>query len=356
MKQQMDQILKNIYYDLKSPHAYTSKANVYKEAKKKLPELRRKDVNLWFQKELAPTLHKPVRYKFKRNKTIVLAIGDQYQSDLCDMTNVSKNNDGFTFLLTCIDCFSRYAWVKPIENKSGKVVARALESIFRERVCKRMQTDKGKEFLNVNVKKLLKKYSVELWISNNEDIKASIVERFNRTLKTRMYKYFTANNTRRYIDVLQDLVDGYNNTLHSSIKMAPSKVRDSDQVHLRQLLYKKDLPKKYKYEVNSHVRISKARRTFKKGYLPNWTEEVFTIVAREKKIRPVYTLKDYNGEIIEGKFYEEELQQVDAPGEFRIEKVLKKKRQGNRTLYLVKWLGYGDTFNSWVPAEDLKTL
>ena len=144
MKQQMDQILNNIYYDLKSPYAYTSKANVYKEAKKKLPELRRKDVNLWFQKELAPTLHKPVRYKFKRNKTIVLAIGDQYQSDLCDMTNVSKNNDGFTFLLTCIDCFSRYAWVKPIENKSGKVVARALESIFRERVCKRMQTDKGK--------------------------------------------------------------------------------------------------------------------------------------------------------------------------------------------------------------------
>ena len=93
-----------------------------------------------------------------------------------------------------------------------------------------METDKGKEFLNVNVKKLLKKYSVELWISNNEDIKASIVERFNRTLKTRMYKYFTANNTRRYIDVLQDLVDGYKNTLHSSIKMAPSKVRDSDHI------------------------------------------------------------------------------------------------------------------------------
>ena len=161
-----------------------------------------------------------------------------------------------------------------------------------------------------------------------------------------MYKYFTANNTRRYIDVLQDIVDGCNNTVHSSIKMAPSKVHDSDQVHLCQLLYKKDLPKKYKYEVNSHVRISKARRAFKKGYLSNWTEEVFTIVAREKKIRPVYTLKDYNGEIIEGKFYEEELKQVDSPSEFRIEKVLKKKRQGNRTLYLVKWLGYGDTFNS----------
>ena len=106
MKQQMDHLLKNIYYDLKSPHAYTSKINVYKEAKKKLPELRKIDVDLWFRKQLAPTLHKPVRYKFKRNKTIILSIGDQYQSDLCDVANISKDNDGFTFLLTCIDCFS----------------------------------------------------------------------------------------------------------------------------------------------------------------------------------------------------------------------------------------------------------
>ena len=149
------------------------------------------------------------------------------------------------------------------------------------------------------MKKLLKKYKIQLWISNNEDVKAAIVERFNRTLKTRMYKYFTANNTRRYVDVLQDLVDGYNNTIHSSIKMAPSRVRVSDQVELRQLLYKNDLPKEYKYELNSQVRISKARRTFKKGYLPNWTEEIFTIATREKKIRPVYTLKDYNSNIIE---------------------------------------------------------
>ena len=148
-----------------------------------------------------------------------------------------------------------------------------------------------------------------------------------------MYKFFTANNTRRYIDILQDLVVAYNNTVHSSIKMAPSKVQRSDQVQLRQELYKKELSKSYKYELNSHVRISKARRMFKKGYLPNWTDEIFTVFAREKKLQPVYTLKDYNGNIIEGKFYEEELQQVIAPDEFRIEKVLQKKRQGKRTLY-----------------------
>ena len=218
MDRQIDQLLKNIYYDLKSPLAYTSKTNVYKAAKKKLPDISKKYVDLWFRKQLSPTLHKPVRYKFKRNKTIVMNIGDQYQSDLCDVANISKDNDGFTFLLTCIDCFSRYVWVKPVKNKSGKEITKVLESIFREKVCKRLQTDKGKEFLNINVKNLLIKYKVQLWISNNDDVKAAIVERFNRTLKTRMYKYFTANNTRRYIDVLQDLVKGYNNTVHSSIK------------------------------------------------------------------------------------------------------------------------------------------
>ena len=78
---------------------------MYKAAKNKRSDIRKKDVDLWFRKQLAPTLHKPVRYKFKRNKTIVLSIGDQYQSDLCDVTNIAKDNEGFTFLLTCIDCF-----------------------------------------------------------------------------------------------------------------------------------------------------------------------------------------------------------------------------------------------------------
>ena len=144
MDLEIDHVLKNLYYDLKSPQAYTSKRNVYKAAKKKHSDIRKKDVDLWFRKQLAPTLHKPVRYKFKRNKNIVLSIGDQYQSDLCDVTNIAKDNEGFTFLLTCIDCFSRYAWVKPVKNKSGKEIVKTLESIFHEKFCKRLQTDKGK--------------------------------------------------------------------------------------------------------------------------------------------------------------------------------------------------------------------
>ena len=135
-------------------------------------------------------------------------------------------------------------------------------------MCKRLQTDKGKEYLNQRVRKLLTKYNIEMWTSNNE-VKASLVEWFNRTMKTIMYKYFTANNTRRYVEVLPKLVSGYNNTIHSSIGMAPSKVRRSDEIYIRQKLYGKEKSvKSNKYQIGDHVRISKAKRQFKKAFFP----------------------------------------------------------------------------------------
>ena len=353
-----DSILNKIYYDLNSPVAYSSKNNVFAAAKKIDKSINRSDVDTWFKKQLAPTLHKPVRYRFPRNKTIVMSIGEQYQADLCDMAKFSAQNDNMKFLLTCIDCFSKFAWAIPIKNKTSHEIVRVLKIIFAKQVCKRLQTDKGREFLNSNVRALLKENGVELWISENEDVKASIVERFNRTLKTRMWKYFTAHNdTRRYIDILPQLVNGYNNTIHSSIKMKPSKVEKKDEMNIRKRLYSKHLPsKRYKYKLNTPVRISKARRTFKKGYMKNWTEEIFNIHSREGKNRPLYEIKDFNGQPIKGKFYEEELQEVDNPTEFRIESILKKKRKGKQTLYLVKWSGYDSSFNSWVNEKDLKNV
>ena len=101
-----DSILNKIYYDLNSPVAYSSKNNVFAAAKKIDKSINRSDVDTWFKKQLAPTLHKPVRYRFPRNKTIVMSIGEQYQADLCDMAKFSAQNDNMKFLLTCINCFS----------------------------------------------------------------------------------------------------------------------------------------------------------------------------------------------------------------------------------------------------------
>ena len=170
------------------------------------------------------TLHKPIRYNFKRFRTIVKGIDEQWQADLCDMTSLASYNNGKKYLLACINCFSKFAWVQSLSNKTSSEIVKALKQIMSERKPKHLQTDKGTEFLNKDVQNFLKNNDVNFFTTNTE-MKASIVERFNRTLKSRMYKYFTAENSHRYVDVLQDLVRGYNNSKHRSIGMKPIDVR-----------------------------------------------------------------------------------------------------------------------------------
>ena len=190
-------------------------------------------------------------------------------------------------------------------------------------------------------------------------MKAAIVERFNRTLKTKMWKYFTAKSTNRYVDVLQSLVDGYNSSHHRSIGMRPADVRESDSFDIRQRLYGSSkqtaISRRYKYGIGDVVRISKARGTFRKGYLPNWSVETFIVYDRRNAKEPIYYLRDYSGENLKGGFYEHEIQTVEDPEEYRIEEVLQSKKvRGGKTVHLVKWLGWPSKFNSWV--EDIRSL
>ena len=131
------------------------------------------------------------------------------------MTAFKDYNDGYTFLLLVIDIFSKYGWIIPLKNKKGETVANALKTIFKKRKPQKLWTDKGREFYNKDVKELIELYSTE-----NEE-KSSIVERWIRTIKEKMWKYFTDNNTYNYMDVLPELVEDYNNTVHSSTKLTP---------------------------------------------------------------------------------------------------------------------------------------
>ena len=166
----------------------------------------------WLSEQDAYTLHKPARRHFKRRRVIVGGLRQQWQADLVDLSNLKKDNDGMTFLLTVIDVFSKVAWCVPMKNKSAASLVAALTSTFSKGWPKTLQTDQGLEFLNKSVQALLKKHGIHHFSTHNAETKASIVERFNRTLKTRMWRYFTKHQTWRYIDVLQDLVQSYNNT------------------------------------------------------------------------------------------------------------------------------------------------
>ena len=169
------------------------------------------------KKSLAEELHKPIRRKFKKRRVLGSGIDRIWAADLVDMQAFSKFNRGVKYLLAVIDVFSKYGWLIPLKDKTGKSLASALEVIFNERKPEKMWVDKGKEFYNKHVKDLIELYSTE-----NEE-KSSVVERWIRTMKEKMWKYFSANSTNVYINVLPDLVREYNNTRHSSIKMTPVK-------------------------------------------------------------------------------------------------------------------------------------
>ena len=233
----------------------------------------------WLAGQDAYTLHKPVRRKFARRKTFALGSGHLYQADLVDMTNVSAHNDGYRFILTCVDCFSRYAWCRTLKNKSSQSVTVAFASVLEERVLHKptyLQCDRGKEFYNSLFQTYLKENGITLYSTENYEIKAIVVERFNRTLKSRMYHYFTSVGTKRYVDVLPDLVRAYNGTYHSSIGTAPALVNASNQKLIRQRLYgsEKKSGGGKKFASGDVVRISENKRLFKKGYTGSWTERI----------------------------------------------------------------------------------
>jgi len=264
------------------------------------------------------------------------------------MQSFSKYNYQVKYLLSVIDIFSKYGWMLPLKNKTGLEVASALEKIFKERKPNKLWVDKGTEFYNSHVKKLVTLYSTE-----NEE-KSSVVERWNRTMKEKMFKYFSANSTRKYIDILDKLVDQYNNTIHSSIGMTPKEAsKKRNEAKVWHNLYGDFKPKFQAptFKVGEQVRITKKKGIFEKGYTPRWTEEIFTVSGVQYTDPITYKIIDCNKEEIKGTFYEQELQKATQEL-FRIEKIIKKK--GNKSL--VKWLGYSSNFNSWVDNNDLVKL
>src|SRR6478609_8717632 len=213
----MDQRLEDIYYDVKKVGSFGGVAALSKA-------VGNKNVKNWLTSQETYTLHKPVRRKFRRRKTISIGVDHQWQIDLADVLSLSNHNDGYRYLMTCIDVFSRYAWVVPLKNKSSSSIQEAFASMIKDRKPTYLQSDKGTEFVNHTFQSYLKTNDIVHYTSENDDIKCALVERYNRTLKTRMWRYFTHTNTLRYIDVLADLVKSYNDTNHSSIKTAPSQV------------------------------------------------------------------------------------------------------------------------------------
>ena len=237
------------------------------------------------------------------------------------MQLLSKYNKGIRFLLCAIDSFSKYAWVVPLKDKKGISIVKAFQSISKQsnsrRKANKIWIDKGSEFYNAYFKKWLRDNDVLMYLTHSEG-KSVVAERFIRTLKGKIYKYMTLISKNVYIDKLDDIVDEYNNTYHTTIKMKPIDVKDNTYINTSKEINNKDP----KFKVGDHVRISKYKNIFAKGYMPNWSEEVFVIKKVKNTIPWTYGINDLNGEEIIGTFHEKELQKTSQE-EFRIEKVIR---------------------------------
>ena len=249
---------------------------------------------------------------FQRRQVLVNEIDDVWAADLVEMQEWKNVNKGYRYILNVIDCFSKFAWSVPLKDIKGETVLDSSKYIVKisDRKPAYIWVDEGKELYNKDMTAWLKDQNITKYSTYGEH-KSTIAERFNRTLKERMWHRFTADNTRNWTDMLDDLLSKYNNSYHESIRMRPidaSKIENESEIW--ENLFRDDEQAKTskKFKIGDTIRISRIKGIFEHGFLPNWTEQIYKIHEINKYTPVTYILKDLKDEIIEGGFYKEELQ------------------------------------------------
>jgi hypothetical protein len=368
--------LKKIYTNPKHPGSFSGPEKLYPAVKKEGKFIiGRARIRKWLQGNSTYTFNRDVHRKFRRNEVVVAGYDNIWDCDLFNMSSYSKENKGYRHVLLMIDIFSRYAWLRPLKSKYGTEVVSAIKSIFKEgRKPELVRSDKGRDMTNNILEKFYKSENIHHYCTHN-DTQANYAERCIKTIKTKIFRYMKYNNTHRYIDQLQNIVTGYNSSVHSSLGIAPKNVlkEDEDEIRYQQYLIKHGKPQnakknlkqkkqnakrrkqKYKYKIGDRVRIPFTKGKFDRQYDQKWSSEIFTVCKRYVRSGiPVYHVEDWNNDVLEGSFYTKELQKVTLTEDevYTVEKIIRKK--GNKVF--VKWLGWPKKFNTWINASEVKYL
>ena len=301
--------------------------------------------NNFTMEDLSQELNKPTINKFPRQKVIVNHINEIHSTDLVDMTQYSKMNKGYKYIFTNIDIFSKIAYAFPLKSKKIQDIKPCFETIFEKNKPKYIWSDKESSFFSNEMQQFFKDNNVKIYHTNSH-LKAVVIERFNRSLRELMMKEFVKNNKSIWYNILPKLMKIYNNRYHSTIKMKPIQVNKSNEKYIKENVYAYNKTSKIpKFKINDLVRISLKRRDIfdKASGNIKWSEELFKIHSINKSNVITYKIKDLNDEIIEGIFYEKELQKSRNTSQvYVIEKIIRK----NKNKYLVKWRNYSNDFNS----------
>ncbi|KAJ1530195.1 hypothetical protein ONE63_005122 [Megalurothrips usitatus] len=271
-------VLERIYYDPSHPASFSSADRLRRAAGKPVAQ-----VHAFVQGEDPYTLHFPRRQQKKRNRVFVSTIDQQWAVDLTDFQSIKSENDNLAWVLCVVDVFSMYAWVECLQRKTAAAVLEGFKAILA-RTTRRPASviaDNGGEFSGLPFKKYLQDNGIEFYTTKNPDIKVSVVERFQLTLKTKLFRAFTRNVSYRYCDgLLEDIVKGLNHSYHRSIKMRPVDVTHERVFELYRNLYGyplRDTPQRPTLKVGDFVRIQREMGRFEKTMYGAWSKEVYII-------------------------------------------------------------------------------
>ena len=266
------------------------------------------------KKEIVKEIFSPVIKKFQRIQIQTHYKDECWSIDLIDRSSLAKYNKNYKFIFTIIDNHTKYAWAIPLKDKSGKSTTAAFKNLLEtsKRKPHKVWSDRGKEFYNTTFLHYLREQNIQIY-STNSDLKAVFVERFNRTLLDLIKEPMYIEGKGNWLNHLDAALDKYNNRVHGTTKMTPFEMSFNTLIRAASpnLIPKNDnnnhnnkLPK---FQVGDFVRVPDKRNIYSKGYTTNWNRELFKIHSINKTNPVTYTLNDENGEIIQGKYYEQEL-------------------------------------------------
>ena len=335
------------FRDLDSPAAFSGLSAVHRSFNKKhtLSKVRRA-----LASDFVYSVYKPARQRFARLKTVPRGWMTDLQCDLADFQKLSRDNDGYRYRLVACDVMSRLVFAEPVRSKTTAHMKEAFTRLWKQLPAnpKSVFTDKGNEFTAAAMRAFFKQLGVEQHNSENADVKAAHAERSIRTLKTRLYKYFAANSTTRWIDVIAKLTSAINNSVNRTTGVTPNSIDAHNfYPHWQRLYSSERVGTLSYYKLGDYVRIPHPREAFSKGYVSQFTDEVFRIARIHTSTPATFELVDGNNEPITGRFYEE-LSLSDKDTQYRVDKIIKSRTRKGVTEHLVQWTGFPRSQASWV--------
>ena len=367
MDRKLSDYLYRQYFDENRGGAFANPITFYKS----LPVEKRKRINMeqlksWLLDQETYAIHRPSRKNFPRPRVVVPYKRYQLDADSASLAKYKDSNNGYGWFILCVNIMTRYVWTCPMKTPNAEDAYKCLKKILQPHVItEHIRSDHGTEFTNTKVQQLFRDLNMNSFFSHNET-KANYAEAAIKTLKTLLTKYMSHNQTHKWVDVLPSITRTYNHTYHRSIGMTPTEASRTSDLELWNILYQpkssnkkvRDSTQKPLFKVNDVVRLSTMRKTFGKTYDQHFTRELFVVSDSSfKEYIPVYRLKDFDNDPIDGIFYNQEL--LPGPSDlekktYLIESIVDRRKAKGIEEVLVKWLQWPSKFNTWIRKSSLK--